>query len=211
MPKPTRPNNALEPAVPPRQARSRDTQRRIVEAAAQLLTEHAFTDIRVADIASESSSSVGAFYARFRDKDGLLDHLSGAADLEIQQELDRFADSTAGGDLASVVNGAVALLVRHHRRHHGLLRAVMMRERSAAVAASDLESVTRHLAAAVLVHRREIAHEDPQLAAHLGLHVVTAGIREHVVFAESAGGRSNVTDAILIRELARVYFNYLAS
>ena len=59
-----------------------------VEAAQRLLARgKSFADISVAELAKEASSSVGAFYSRFRDKDALL-HV-------LQIELNREGSATA--------------------------------------------------------------------------------------------------------------------
>ena len=60
---------------PPQQERSRDTLRRIVKAAEELLQERSFSEISVDDIVEQASSSKGSFYQRFSDKEGLLVHL----------------------------------------------------------------------------------------------------------------------------------------
>ena len=64
-----------EPFHPPLQARSRETHRRILEAVGELLKTKTFAELTVAEIAVRSRSSVGAFYARFSDKDALLGQL----------------------------------------------------------------------------------------------------------------------------------------
>ena len=56
----------------PQQARSQETLDRILDAAESLVTEKGFEDATVAEVARRAGSSVGAFYARFRDKTGLL-------------------------------------------------------------------------------------------------------------------------------------------
>ncbi|NNL66054.1 MAG: helix-turn-helix transcriptional regulator, partial [Myxococcales bacterium] len=56
----------------PRQSRSRETLDRILDAAEALVAEKGFEDATVAEIVRRGGSSVGAFYTRFRDKDGLL-------------------------------------------------------------------------------------------------------------------------------------------
>ena len=60
---------------PPRQQRSRDSLRRIVEAGRDLLRERDFDSVTVDDIVQRAGSSKGAFYHRFADKEGLLLHL----------------------------------------------------------------------------------------------------------------------------------------
>ena len=57
---------------PPQQARSQQTLDRLLDAAEALAAEKGFDDTTVAEVARRAGSSVGAFYTRFKDKDGLL-------------------------------------------------------------------------------------------------------------------------------------------
>jgi AcrR family transcriptional regulator len=62
-------------ATTPRQARSEETQRRILAACDRLLAERPFERISMQDIAREAGVSVGNLYNRFPDKNGLVDHV----------------------------------------------------------------------------------------------------------------------------------------
>ena len=57
---------------PARQARSLETHERILDAAEELIADKGFDDVPVAEIARRAGFSVGAVYARFRDKAALL-------------------------------------------------------------------------------------------------------------------------------------------
>jgi AcrR family transcriptional regulator len=67
----TRPR-ALEWVRPPRQERSRQTLDRLLDAAEAIIAERGVDNANVADIATRAGSSIGSFYARFHDKEGLL-------------------------------------------------------------------------------------------------------------------------------------------
>ena len=73
---PTRSSKSPHPLIqwihPPRQARSQQTLDRLLDAAEELLVTGGFDEITVPEIVERAKSSVGAFYARFKDKDGLL-------------------------------------------------------------------------------------------------------------------------------------------
>lgn len=114
---------------PPRQDRSRDTQLRYVEAVQRLLARGlSFAEISVAMLAKEASSSVGAFYSRFRDKDALL-HV-------LQIELNREGSATAAetmrlGKAARIplevmIRGFVTLAVGYYQQQQGLRRALLV-------------------------------------------------------------------------------------
>lgn len=59
----------------PQQARSRETLERLLDAAESVIAEKGVEGASVAEIARRADSSIGAFYARFHDKEGLLQYL----------------------------------------------------------------------------------------------------------------------------------------
>jgi AcrR family transcriptional regulator len=64
-----------EPELTPKQARSRESQRRILDATLTLLKDRHFEDLTIADIAADAGMAVGNFYKRFKNKEALLPHL----------------------------------------------------------------------------------------------------------------------------------------
>src|SRR5438094_10457784 len=62
----------LEWVRPPQQERSRQTLDRLLDAAEAIIAERGVDGANVADVATRAGSSIGAFYARFHDKEGLL-------------------------------------------------------------------------------------------------------------------------------------------
>ena len=56
----------------PRQARSRETLRRLLRAAREVIAEDGFEGAAIATIVDRAGVSTGAFYKRFDSKDGLL-------------------------------------------------------------------------------------------------------------------------------------------
>lgn len=65
-------DDELQWVRPPQQTRSKQTLARLLDAAEELVIERGFEGTTVADITRRADSSVGAFYSRFSDKDGLL-------------------------------------------------------------------------------------------------------------------------------------------
>ena len=59
----------------PVQARSVASYERLVAATRAVLEEKSFDEATVAEIAARAGLTVGAFYARFEDKEALLRHL----------------------------------------------------------------------------------------------------------------------------------------
>jgi AcrR family transcriptional regulator len=116
----------------PKQARSLATLERFVEAALGLLETRAWDDIPVADIVRAAGASVGAFYARFTDKDALLDLLAERYTAEIATFAAQLKTlpGVPGGSAESrerALRSLLKSLVRAHRRRAPVLRALALR------------------------------------------------------------------------------------
>ncbi len=201
---------------PPRQERSHETQRRIVDAAHRMMEGgKAFHEIGVAELAKEASSSVGAFYSRFRDKDALLRVL--------QSELNREGFATAehtfavaGGapvELEVLVRGFVALAVGSFRDQHGLRRALlveMARDRGLREHAAELTRATCAGLARLLAARFPgVPPVRVELAVDIAHRMVYGLLDQKLLFdLESPTGRM-LDDATLIAELTTALCAYL--
>jgi AcrR family transcriptional regulator len=202
---------------PPKQRRSHATLTRLLQAAQELLEERPFSDVSVSDIVERAGSSVGAFYARFEDKQALLESLREAFERDTAGQSRDLLTSRDGdaAPLDSVIRGFVGMLIRQHRAHRGTLRALVGQSiagHGRAGAERELIS-TRLLIELIRSRRGEIAHPDPDVAVHLGLGMVLSAIRDRVLFPELSGDyrpMSPVTDAVFAEELTRALAGLLA-
>ncbi len=201
----------------PHQARSRDTLRRIVKATEKLLEEKTFDEISVTEITKRARSSVGSFYARFPDKEALLDHLD---ELYAQDVID-FAEGQTdparweGVGLAEIVEALVRFLVGFHRERPGLLRTLIVearRSRGKTFRERTERMRTRipGLLALVASRKEEIGHAEPDRAAALGFAMVLSTVREVILFPEAMILGEVPSDDELVRELTQAYLAYLA-
>jgi AcrR family transcriptional regulator len=200
---------------PPRQARSQETLDRLLDAAEALLEDKGFDDVGVAEVAQRAGSSVGSFYARFPDKDALLQELQERFVVEGMATADDALDPARwdGAAIPEIVAAVVAFLVRIHRDRHGLLRALWLvqatrpefRER-----ATELSlHVSRGLASLLLARRSEIAHPDPARAVAFGVWQVLASLKHATLDPEEAIALRRVSERALPAELTRAYLAYL--
>jgi AcrR family transcriptional regulator len=199
-----------EPFHPPLQARSRETHRRILEATSELLEKRTFDAVTVADIARRSTSSVGAFYARFDDKDALLEQLDGLCAEEATAGPGAAGKSERIGER---LNQAIAFYVQLYRKRGGLIRALRLRERARVrtrFGDAMKASMRALLVDPVLLERRHVSHADPQLAATLGSLMVMSAIEERILYPEMAASPIPITDAMFVTELTRAYLAYLS-
>ena len=211
----TGPDRDLHWIRPPRQARSQETLDRILDAAETLVAEKGFEDSPVAEIVQRAGSSVGAFYARFPDKEALLECFDERFFASARDQWDAFLAPARweGAALSRIVSEIVLLLVRKNRANKPLLRALALyyrsrpdpRFRERAARANDYVFAR---IAALLRSRPGITHPDPRLAVGLGLQMVASALRERILFDEGYGPRG-VDDDTLARELTRAWLAYL--
>jgi len=110
--------------LPAKQERSRKTHDALVRAARRLMATRTFDSLSVADIAASAECSVGVFYQRFKDKDGLFRELIAAMIAETREGLlTLYRDHHGDRVIAELVKYAVA----NFRKNAGLLRAAIQK------------------------------------------------------------------------------------
>jgi AcrR family transcriptional regulator len=189
---------------------------RIVNAAESLLQERAFEHLSVADITKRARSSVGSFYARFPDKDALLDYLDERHAEELIEHVATYSEERRwdAAPVEAFVGDIVRFLAAYFKEHRGVLRALSVRARSHSDArfaepARRVNSRVPELVRLVLSRRSEIAHPSPDLAVYLGFVMVIGTLRERILFPEGYPTHLPVSDRLLADELAQAYLAYL--
>lgn len=213
MPKPKK-------SLEPRQERSRESLRKLLKAATEVLGQHGLEKTTIPRIAQHAGLTPGAVYRRFRDKDALLEAAI-LGILERQDErlkagltpemaakipLDVFAAQIVGGMVASY--RANAALLRGFR-HFAMGRA----DTEFAKKATRLEVRTsERLVELFLARREDIRHPNPRTAVSLGLLMIASTLYEIVVMPTSQREWKRLLpkdDQELKRELTRVFLSYL--
>jgi AcrR family transcriptional regulator len=218
--RPTRPAGArtapeLAWVRAPQQARSEDTLARLLDAAEVLLETTPWDSITVAALVARARSSVGAFYARFPDKDALLQHLHTRRCTEAIETADAALarERWAGVPLPEVVGAVVAFTAEEYAQRAGFHREMVrrhsvdprFRERSARVA-----SHTTRLIALLLEERRgEIDVKDTLAAADMIHRMLFSILDQQVQYSDRAPGAIALTPAALAGELCRAILGYL--
>ena len=157
---------------PPRQERSREPLRRILDAARALLGQRDFEEISVDDIVERAGSSKGSFYQRFSDKDSLLVYLlreeHEAATKAWSKLLD--PDRWRNASLGAVLDAFLDHLMEIYRGHATLMRAyagkVFGGEREIRTLSVQLSRHVLELLRRIVREKAEEAgHPDPERAA----------------------------------------------
>lgn len=200
---------------PPQQARSQQTLDRILDAAEALVADKGFEDTSVAEVARRAGSSVGAFYARFRDKDGLLYALYERYLEQAVATADDALDPARweGAGIPELLSSVIHFLVEIYRERSGLMRAFALRNYTDFEFRSRQERLSHYvsdkLTALLLARGDEIRHPDPEQAAAFSLTMAFATIESAVLFGETRSGVLVLSDETLASHLIRATLAYL--
>jgi AcrR family transcriptional regulator len=206
---------SLETVSGPKQARSERTLRRLLEAAEAIIAEDGFAALSIPALVARAGSSVGGFYARFRDKNELLRALEERFFHEVSARLEALADERRWTDakVDDIVAAAVEELVTVTEERRELIRACLFRAIQDDVIRDHAIDFRRRAAermgAVLLSKAPHIDHPDPALALDLAVQAAFAMMQNHVLLdGTRAAGRTLTTDE-LKREIARLVLAYV--
>lgn len=200
---------------PARQARSQETQDRLLDSAEALIGEKGFDDVSVAEIAGHAGFSVGAVYSRFRDKDALLQCLQERFADEVRATADTAFDpaSWEGTGIAEIAREGATFSVQIHRERSGLLREVLSRAHGDPETAERVELlvafVARRLRVLLLERAHEIRHPEPEVAVDFVGRLLLGILKEAILFGGPGTYGIPSSDERLAAELTRAFLGYL--
>ncbi len=203
----------------PRQPRSRKTEERILHAFGELLSDARFEDVSVQQVAGRAGVSVGGFYARFASKDELLMHAMYAGYVrDALAEAERvFAPGRwEGAGMGPVAEAYFGLMLRAAAGHGKVLREIVHRTRGNPETVADStawaafrEGVHEPFRALLAERMDEIRHPDPPFALRFAFSACSSALRESVLFGHMEPSMGPVDEAVMARELARLFCRYL--
>lgn len=197
-------------AAPPKQARSRDTLARLLDAAEGIAREKGLAAAGVPEIAARAGTSVGNFYRRFESKEALVDALEQRLLAGREARWRRLLDEArwAGQPASAIVEGVVTEIVMRHRRHRRFLREIALRARpeyEGRTARGHSWLVTR--LTELIEARQPIAHGEARAAVAFALEMVSATAGELILFRERS--EVGLTERGLIAHLTLASVRYL--
>lgn len=197
------------------QERSRRTMTRILDATETLLLRRGFEHVSVAEIARQACVSVGAIYARFQDKNGLLQvlHERFSAEALVTTDAALGPKRWEGAKTAEIIAALVGFLVRIHSEQAGLLRAFSLYGRNdphfQARNRRMTENFLERLQSLLRARHGEIGHPDPELAISFGLALVSGVLKNTFILDEGVPEPGALSLEALETELLRAYRAYL--
>jgi len=204
----------------PKQTRSRETLRRLLQAAADVLEEKGVEGATIPAIAARAGVTPGAVYRRFRDKDALLRTLLLNSLAQSDQRTAEMLtpELAAKYSFAQLAVKVIETTLNAYRKRVRLLRAFTQFARSHPSASFrrqvdeiEIRNI-RRIADFFLLKRKEIDHTHPELAIPFALVQLGVTLREMVlldVLSESWSPLLPKNDEELRQELTRAFLNYL--
>ena len=173
----------------PKQSRSQQTMNRMLDAAETLLETKSWQELTIQEVVKHANSSVGAFYGRFKDKDGLLQ----ALDKRYFDILIGLIESSVNQpewqtlNLDETVYKIADLIVALHSGKQGVLRTLILQARlvNDPRFRGREERLMEHMPQLVdfiLKHRSEIKHDDVSGTIQFGLLQMFYSAREMLIW-----------------------------
>ena len=203
----------LEWVRPPLQARSQQTLERILDAAEQIINDKGVEAATVSEIAKRAGSSVGAFYARFADKEALvrcvLERFCQEAVATSEAVLQH--DHWDGVSLRDALETMVAFTLRMMMERRGILVAVSVRaarDREVTALGDRLHDHITHAVHRLITARgHTMAHPDPETAVRIGVWMVLSSLEARALYATSDARK--IADDVVAKEIAQMMIAYL--
>jgi AcrR family transcriptional regulator len=209
-------------AFEPQQARSRESERKLLKAAAEVLGQHGVAGTTIPRIAAHAGLTPGSIYRRFPDKEVLLETMI-LGILERQEERLRTGmtqEMARQIPLPVFAENMIHNLLVSYRANAGLMRAMQQFARASAnqefrrkVSRLEVRSFER-LVELFLATAKDIDHPEPRIAVSMGLTMIINTLHEfvlHTTDLKAWKGLLPQDDLSLRRELTRAFLRYLGA
>ena len=204
---------------PPQQARSRESLRRMLDAAEVVLEKRGVEGTTLARVARQAGITPSNVYRRFRNKDALLAAVFDRFTDINRRELDTPVDT---GQLAALgirrfTKQCISAMIQGFRTRTGLIRAAVSYSHQQPTAefvrrkeAVEIQ-VFQRTVSLFLLWRDEIRHPNPEYAVSYALVMIALVLRELIVFGHAPMFEKlvPVDDEHLRQELPRLFLSYL--
>lgn len=213
-------NVRLPQDLEPQQERSRESMRKLMKAATEVLGQHGVEGTTIPRIAAHAGLTPGAVYRRFSDKDALLE----AAILGIFERQDERLRTGLTPEMAAQIplpvlaEQVIHSLVVSYRANAGLMRAMrqFVRSRKGTEFWKKIARLERRtyerLVELLLASKPAIGHPKPKVAASFALLMVISTLHEVVLdLSDDQSWKALLprTDAALTQELVRAFLRYI--
>jgi AcrR family transcriptional regulator len=210
-----RPIPPLSWVHPPQQERSHRTLARLLDAAEALIIESGVQSLTVSGVVSRAKSSVGAFYARFQDKTGLLSMLhqreceAALATTDVALDPARWESEALPEALSKIVSFVVQLFGQRRRLILAFQGVAAVEPEIARRRAQFTEGVVDRLYRFLSSRQDEIPHPDLRLAAEVLVRIIFGTLESDMSIRVALPDDDHIDEERLGAELTRALLGYL--
>ncbi len=202
----------------PRQSRSQQTLRRILQSSTALIAEQSYDEVTIAEIAKRAEISVGGFYSRFQNKEALLSVLQERLGQETQSRINAaLAKEWSVTSLYDLLHFIVSNNAELYEKYRGVLTVIHLRTRVLDPRGEDgtrrtyNRKLVAQLETLLLMKRDQIQHRRPRVAIRTAIACMTSMLRDAIVFNDTDLYPVPRNRKIITRHVAKVMHQYLAA
>ena len=200
---------------PPLQRRSQESLERVLQAGAEVLLDVGYEGFTLQEVSKRSGVSIGSIYARAPSKEALILAIYDREMAKVSAANERLRETAELDDLKGreLIIALVELMARSTLEHADILRVFMYRAivdpviwQRGSERSSDL---ARAFEEALLEHRDELNHPDPELAIDVAFRMVYNTLVRRVSHGDRFESQRPLSEEDLIRELGEAVADYL--
>jgi len=202
----------------PQQERSRDTLKRMFDAAERLMAERPFEKISVQQIVKEAGTTTGAFYTRFKDKDSLLETMQNDYIAQTVAELKEGLAQMAGQPSDDHLNLVIGMISAVFRSRPALMRSIalqywnaseqLVRQQAQSQEHAEFGKQIRKIRGELERIADAFGNPKPMPASHFALKIALSSCRHHYLFSDERTVLT-ISNAEFERELVKMIGYYL--
>ena len=208
--------SAREPLIrPPLQRRSQESLERVLQAGFELLKEQGFEGFTLQEVSRRAGVSIGSIYARVPSREALIIAIyeramswTDASDEELFRDAHR-DDLGPRERLETIIVDAGTTMIAQSDTLRVFMRQAPLNPDIWERGAEKSQRSARNFARAVLEHREDISHPDPELAVDVAWRMLYCTIARRITHGPKFESSRAISDKRLVREMARAIADYL--
>lgn len=204
-----------EPLIrPPLQRRSQESLERVLQAGFDVLREQGFEGFTLQEVSRRAGVSIGSIYARVASREALIMAIyeRTMAWTEENQQLERDAlreDLTPRDRIETLVTDMATDMLGHADTLRVFMTQAPLNPEIWQRGAEKSHETSKVFQRAILEHKRDINHPEPELAVDISWRMVYCTIARRITHGPKFESPRAVSDKKLVRELARAVADYL--
>jgi len=206
----------------PRQARSRESETKLIKATVEVLSQFGLEGATVPRVAEYAGLTPGAVYRRFPDKNALMERcITRILEDQLAHLKQAFtAEAAQQSSLPSLIELLTRSMLASYRKNARLIRALrQFVQASDHLAfkrqAAQLENgALQHLSDVLMVQQKHMRHPQPKSALNMAFLMLSATLAELMVNGNNQEEIKSLVptdDAFLESELTRMFLSYIGA